>query len=55
MATKSVLKDVNIASSRAEIFVQALEKADVSEIRDVDISKPVNQLPRESIKKIFCE
>ncbi len=55
MATKSILKDVEIASSRAVGFVQALEKAEASEVRDVNISKPVKQLPRESIKKIFCK
>lgn len=55
MATKSVLKNVKITSVHAESFVQALEKAELAEIRDVNISKPVKQLSREDIKNIFCE
>ncbi len=55
MATKSVLKNVKITSVHAENFVQALEKAELAEFRDVNISKPVKQLSREDIKNIFCE
>ncbi len=55
MATKSVLKNVMITSVQAENFVQALEKAELAEVRDVDISKPVKQLSREDIKNIFCK
>ena len=55
MATKSVLKNVKITSIHAENFVQALEKAELAEFRDVNISKPVKQLSREDIKNIFCE
>jgi len=53
MATKSIRKNVKITSSQAECFIHILEEAEASMISDVDLSKSVKHLSRESIQKIF--
>lgn len=53
MATKSIRKNVKITSSQAEYFIHILEEAEASMTNDVDLSKSVKHLSRESIQKIF--
>ncbi len=54
MATKSILKDINIRDKRlARSFIVALEQAESKPDICVDLSKSVNVIKKDQIKKLF--
>lgn len=54
MATSSIYKDIN-AKDKISIrkLVNALEKSSVSKPNDVVMSRPVSDMSREEIRKLF--
>ncbi len=56
MATKSILKDINIRDKQlAKRFVNALENAENMKSKEVLMSKNVNNITKSQIKMIFAE
>lgn len=54
MATKSILKDVNIRDRRlAHTFVEALSQAENTKYRSVPLSKDCKELTGEDVKMFF--
>lgn len=54
MATKSILKDVNIKDKRlAHTFVEALEQAENSKYKPVQLTKSCKELTGDKIKQFF--
>lgn len=54
MATSSIYKDIN-AKDKASIMklVKALEKSSASKPHDVVMSRPVSDMSKEEIRKLF--
>lgn len=54
MATKSILKNVNIADKRlARTFVAALEKAEDTKYEPVQLTRTCKEITGEKIKDFF--
>lgn len=54
MATKSILKNVNIKDKRlAHTFVEALEQAENTKYKPVQLSKNCKELTGDNIKQFF--
>ena len=54
MATKSFLKNVSLRSTKqCQSFIRALEQSDQQKKEDSVSNKPVHEMTREQIRKIF--
>ncbi len=54
MATKSFLKNVSLRSTKqCQEFIRALEKSDSQTKKQTAASKPVHEMTRDQIRKVF--
>ena len=54
MATKSILKNINIKNNRlGRNFVNALEKAQSNEIKEIKLDKKFRNVKKDEIKELF--
>ncbi len=54
MATKSFLKNVSLRSTKqCQSFIRALEKSDQQRKEETASNKPVHEMTREQIRRVF--
>lgn len=54
MATYSFLKDINLRGRKqSQDFIRALERSREKKEKEVKLSRPVSDMSREEIRKIF--
>ena len=54
MATKSFLKNISLrGQQQSKEFIRALEKSKATKEKEVEFSRPVSDMSREEVQKIF--